>query len=86
MLKRINLETFKKYVSSNSTGGVILIICVLLSLLIANLPMGASFEQWLHRYAGWENDVIGLRFSILHWINDGLMAVFFSAGWIGNKT
>ncbi|MBZ4188293.1 Na+/H+ antiporter NhaA [Niabella beijingensis] len=77
MLKRINLETFKKYVSSNSTGGVILIICVLLSLLIANLPVGASFDQWLQRYAGWENDVVGLRFSILHWINDGLMAVFF---------
>jgi len=77
MLKRIYLDTFKKYVSSNSVGGVILIGCVLLSLIIANLPAGQAFESWLHTSVGWQNDHIGLRFSILHWINDGLMAIFF---------
>ncbi|MBO9593431.1 MAG: Na+/H+ antiporter NhaA [Niabella sp.] len=77
MLKRINLDTFRKYVNANSVGGIILIGCVLLSLLIANLPAGRSFEDWLGRYVGWETGSIGLRFSILHWINDGLMAVFF---------
>ncbi len=77
MLKRINLDTFRKYVNANSVGGIILMGCVLLSLVIANIPAGRSFEQWLNTYVGWETGTIGLRFSILHWINDGLMAVFF---------
>ncbi|SDD21837.1 sodium/proton antiporter, NhaA family (TC 2.A.33.1.1) [Niabella drilacis] len=77
MLKRINLDTFKKYVRSNSVGGIILIGCVLLSLIIANVPAGRAFESWLQTYIGWENSSIGLRFPILHWINDGLMAIFF---------
>ncbi|MCF3111591.1 Na+/H+ antiporter NhaA [Niabella sp. CC-SYL272] len=77
MLKRINLDTFRKYVNANSIGGLILIGCVCISLLIANLPAGRSFENWLGTYIGWETGSIGLRFSILHWINDGLMAVFF---------
>lgn len=77
MLKRIYLDTFKKYVHSNSVGGIILIGCVLLSLIIANLPAGRSFENLLNTPLGWQNEVIGLRFPVLHWINDGLMAVFF---------
>ncbi|MGJ7033569.1 Na+/H+ antiporter NhaA [Niabella hirudinis] len=77
MLKRINLDNFKKYVSANSIGGLILMGCVLASLIIANLSAGRSFEGWLQTAVGWENDHINLRFSILNWINDGLMAVFF---------
>lgn len=50
-------------------GGVLLIVCTIISLLLAN----ASFsESYLHF---WHIDFAGL--SIEHWINEGLMAVFF---------
>ena len=50
-------------------GGILLILCTLISLLIAN----SSFSQsYLHF---WHFDFAGL--SIEHWINEGLMAVFF---------
>ena len=58
---------------SKSISGVILIACVVLSLIIANSPLGERFESFLafNLGAGF------LRLSILNWINDGLMAVFF---------
>jgi NhaA family Na+:H+ antiporter len=62
-------ETFQRFFSSNKAGGIILIACTLLSLLLANSPLGA-------RYLGfWHLQVAGM--SVEHWINDGLMAVFF---------
>ena len=56
-------------------GGIILICCVLVSLAIANSPLGNDFAALLHTELGSER--LGLRYTVLHWINDGLMAVFF---------
>jgi NhaA family Na+:H+ antiporter len=56
-------------------GGIILICCVLVSLAIANSPLGSDFAALLHTELGSER--LGLRYTVLHWINDGLMAVFF---------
>ena len=50
-------------------GGMLLILCTIVSLLIANYTFGESYLHFWHFYLG------GL--SIEHWINDGLMAIFF---------
>lgn len=76
-MERINLKTFKAYFNSNSIGGIVLISCVVISLLVANSPLGIPFEDFLNKHIGWKNDVVDLEYSILHWINDGFMAVFF---------
>lgn len=62
-------DTFKKFAASGKAGGTILILCTLISLAIANSPLG---EQYLHF---WHQPFAGL--SIEHWVNDALMAVFF---------
>src|SRR3546814_229837 len=54
---------------SASAGGIVLMIAAALAMLIANSPFAPSYFDTLHSYVG------GL--SILHWINDGLMAIFF---------
>ncbi|MBO9619966.1 MAG: Na+/H+ antiporter NhaA [Niabella sp.] len=77
MIRRFNLKLFKDFFSSSAVGGIILLGCVVLSLIIANSSAGAGFENFLSTTIGWENDTIALKFSVLHWINDGLMAVFF---------
>lgn len=51
--------------------------CVVLSLLIANSPLGPGFERLLALQLGYESDALQLRYPILLWINDGLMAIFF---------
>lgn len=77
MAKLINLRPFKEFFQSSSTGGIILIICVIVSLLIANSSFGKPFEAFLAHEIGSDIAGIHLRYPILLWINDGLMAIFF---------
>lgn len=58
---------------SDSISGIILIACVAVSLLIANSPYSNHFDIFLGLNLG----AGSLRLSVLSWINDGLMAVFF---------
>ncbi len=55
-------------------GGIILLCCVVVSLVIANSSAGPAFEELLSVEWGPSEH---LRYSVLSWINDGLMAVFF---------
>ncbi|RAU82907.1 Na+/H+ antiporter NhaA [Pontibacter arcticus] len=77
MLQKINIATFKDFFRSGSAGGIILMACLLISLLIANSPLGPGFENLLAQQVGYESDFLQLRYSVLLWINDGLMAIFF---------
>lgn len=77
MAKHINLKSFKEFLQSSSTGGILLIICVILSLIIANSGAGPGFEELLASEIGADLGGIHLRYPILLWINDGLMAIFF---------
>jgi NhaA family Na+:H+ antiporter len=62
-------NTFKRFFESERAGGILLIACTVISLLLANSPVG---EDYLHL---WHVNLAGL--SIEHWVNDALMAVFF---------
>lgn len=77
MAKLINFKPFKEFLRSGSIGGIILITCVFISLLIANSSLGPGFESFLSNEIGFHTASIHLRYPILIWINDGLMAIFF---------
>ena len=62
-------NTFKAFFDSERSGGVLLIICTGISILLANSAIGDQYLGVLHK------ELAGL--SIEHWVNDGLMAVFF---------
>jgi NhaA family Na+:H+ antiporter len=62
-------KLYKEFFESEKSGGLILILCTLLSLLIANQKFGTDYmDFWNIYFAG---------HSLVHWINDGLMSVFF---------
>lgn len=66
-MKATNL--FTAFVNSEKTGGLTLISCTVVSLLLANTGFGEGYHDfWQTQFAG---------HSIEHWINDGLMAIFF---------
>ncbi len=62
-------NTFGNFFASEKSSGILLIICTVVSLSLANSIIGADY------LAIWQVHVGGL--SIEHWINDALMAVFF---------
>ena len=62
-------NTFRDFFESEKSSGILLVICTVISLLFANSVIGAN-------YLGiWQIHVGGL--SVVHWINDALMAIFF---------
>lgn len=60
---------FKKFFQIAQSSGNLLIICVILSLMIANSSLGDGFQDVLNYKLG--------SYSISLWINDGLMTIFF---------
>lgn len=66
---------FQKFFHSSKTSGILLILCVFLSLIIANTSSAEGFQNFLDTKIGTE--IFHLNYSLSIWINDGLMAVFF---------
>ena len=62
-------RTFNNFFNSEKLSGIVILFCTLVSMSIANSIFG---EQYLNF---WHIELLGL--SIEHWVNDGLMAVFF---------
>lgn len=62
-------KLFKEFIESEKAGGLILVFVTIVSLVLANSPFQIGYIKL------WDYDVAG--HSIVHWINDGLMAIFF---------
>jgi NhaA family Na+:H+ antiporter len=58
-----------RFIRSEPAAAVVLLCAAALAMIVANSPLGSAYEDVLHA------KVLGL--SVLHWINDGLMALFF---------
>jgi NhaA family Na+:H+ antiporter len=69
IVQRHVTDSFNKFFASEKSSGIFLIVCTVLSLVIANSSVGESYLSI------WQKHVGGL--SLEHWINDGLMAIFF---------
>ncbi|MDR6632784.1 NhaA family Na+:H+ antiporter [Phyllobacterium sp. 1468] len=69
-VRRVRLSaSFRSFIESEASGGIILMAVAALALIAANSPLREDYFGLLKTYVG------GL--SILHWVNDALMAVFF---------
>lgn len=65
---RIN-STLRRFLDSESSGGLLLMAVAVVAILTANSPLGPGYFSTLHAYVG--------PLSVQHWINDALMALFF---------
>ncbi|MEY3236663.1 MAG: Na+/H+ antiporter NhaA [Bacteroidota bacterium] len=62
-------KLFKFFFDSEKAGGLVLIACTIVSLTLANSNFGVDYHDIFQaKFAG---------LSVEHWINDGLMAIFF---------
>ena len=73
------IHPISQFIMNEKSGGIILLISVLLALFFANFPyFSKHYFEILEMKIGLQfNGKSYLEHSILHWINDGLMAIFF---------
>src|SRR5947209_12643020 len=66
-----------RFFKSEATGSILLLICTIAALTWANSPWSGSYFRLLDAKIGftWNDSKFALSWG--HWINDGLMAVFF---------
>lgn len=67
--KQRPVSIFREFLDSEAAGGIVLMAAAALALIVANSPLAEAYFDALHAYLG--------PLSVSHWINDGLMAVFF---------
>ena len=70
-------EPFLAFLRWEASSGVILLACAILALIVANSPLSESYEHLLHYPIAIGAGEYVLEMGLLHWINDGLMAVVF---------
>jgi NhaA family Na+:H+ antiporter len=64
----------QRFLSMESSSGIVLAVAAVLANLIVNSEWSPGFSHFLELEVG--------PMSVLHWINDGLMAVFFLNVWM----
>ncbi|HYH57377.1 MAG TPA: Na+/H+ antiporter NhaA, partial [Anseongella sp.] len=62
---------------TEQASGVILIICTIFSIILANSAGGEGYLEFWETHVGFYWGSFSIDHSLLHWINDGLMVVFF---------
>ncbi len=78
-------SALRSFLRTESAGGIVLMVAAALALIVANSDWADTYEKVLKTYIGGfsytaRGEGGGLDFhglSVLHWINDGLMAIFF---------
>ncbi len=67
----------QRFIHSEVSGSIVLLACTIVALVWANSPWAESYQHMLHLKAGvsWGDHSFAL--TLHHWVNDGLMVVFF---------
>lgn len=82
MRKRYPIERFvspiQKFMQGQKSGGIVLLASVVVAMFLANSAWAEHYFHFLEQKIGFVvNGKPYLEFDILHWVNDGLMAMFF---------
>lgn len=76
-MKRRFGNLFKGFFDSEKLAGLLLVICTIISLLIANSTYGEQYIHFMHYKVDLSFSGVTFNYSVEHWVNDGLMAIFF---------
>ena len=68
---------FKWFFKLEAASGLLLLISAVIALFISNSNLSNLYFETLNRYLFVGINNFGIKMSLLHWINDALMAVFF---------
>ena len=71
------LSPLDEFIHRQTTSGMLLMLCAVIALIIANSPWAESYQHLIHTPLSISFGDLALDKSLQHWINDGLMALFF---------
>ncbi len=67
-----------RFISKSTTGGIVLFVTAVLAIFLANSQWQEAYHHlWEHKFGFYIDGESYLNLSLHHWINDGLMAIFF---------
>lgn len=70
-------QAMRAFLATESAGGILLVLMMTLALAVVNSPLGGWYQQILDLHLAVPLGPLVLDKSLLHWVNDGLMVVFF---------
>jgi len=71
------MKIIKDFIDNDSSSGVILIAVTILALILSNSALSGIYESFLHIPVEIRFGSLSIDKSLYHWVNDGLMAIFF---------
>ena len=71
------LSAIREFLRHEAAGGVVLLIAAAFAFILTNSPLADHYLQFFELHLSLKLGDLGLDKSIGHWINDGLMAIFF---------
>ncbi len=76
-MPKLKFDLFKEFFESEKSSGYILVALTIVSLLFTNIFIGNGYINFWHIYLDLSFWDVELKYSLEHWINDGLMVIFF---------
>lgn len=70
-------KAIKNFLGQESAGGILLMLAVLFAMLMANSPLAGVYQGFLDTEMQVRVGSLDINKTLIHWINDGLMAIFF---------
>ncbi len=70
-------KPFKWFFKLEAASGLVLLFAAIVALIVSNSFLAGTYFSTLNKYLFVGINNFGLKLSIIHWINDGLMAIFF---------
>ena len=68
---------FRWFFKLEAASGILLLISAIAALIVSNSNFSDTYFDTLNKYLFIGINNFGLKLSVLHWINDALMAIFF---------
>jgi NhaA family Na+:H+ antiporter len=71
------ISPFQNFTRTEASGGILLFVATVIALVWANSPWSGDYFDFWHTEVTIQLGQYGMSMTLVHWINDGLMAIFF---------
>ena len=71
------LQLIQRFLKLESAGGILLLLSAVAAMLLANSPLSEQYNNFLNLPVSIQIGHFTIDKTLIHWINDGFMAVFF---------